>query len=196
MVPSVNTWWISLLSAVPIWSIVSSSEIEYSRVTVLSTWQWTVYTVKTHLRDSMVGIDNKSVHNFKRVYICTNHNLPWVYVMSDRVIESVCRMIPSSNSESVFGCNKEMIIGLSLESITINLGYMLVTRNLRVSIFWPVEQREHLWRIFMPIDDLSMIDVRGARTRTHTLFRTDLPGWQRAKWGLMAICLDWCSSST
>ena len=64
--------------------------------------------------------------------------------MSDRVIESVCRMIPSSNSESVFGCNKEMIIGLSLESITINLGYMLVTRNLRVSIFWPVEQREHL----------------------------------------------------
>ena len=170
MVPSVNTWWISLLSAVPIWSIVSSSEIEYSRVTVLSTWQWTVYTVKTHLRDSMVGIDNKSVHIFKRVYICTNHNLPWVYVMSDRVIESVCRMIPSSNSESVFGCNKEMIIGLSLESITINLGYMLVTRNLRVSIFWPVEESRE--SIFDGSSCQSMIYpwsmFGGSHTHSHT----------------------------
>ena len=42
-----------------------------------------------------------------------------------------------------FGCNKEMIIGLSLDYQSQSiLAYMLVTRNLRLSIFFGQVEKE------------------------------------------------------
>ena len=99
----------------------------------------------------MVGIDNKSVHIFKSgstfVQIITYDSLSPTHVRQNdwMSVFFFSRTDDYKFKFRNFGCNKEMIIGLSLESITINLGYMLVTRNLRLSIFWPVEKkREHL----------------------------------------------------